>query len=232
VTSDGSTAKRGDWFVAARERMVREQLVARGINDEATLAAMGLVPREAFVPIDQRQHAYDDGALSIGRGQTISQPYMVARMTESLALAEHSSPQAGEGPMLLDVGTGSGYQAAVLARLGARVVSIERDPELASEARRRLASLRYPVEVVTGDGSLGFEARAPYAGIIVAAGAPDIPPALVEQLAEGARLVIPVGPRSSQRLTIVVRLTGGRIETRVGEACVFVPLVGRLGHPG
>jgi protein-L-isoaspartate(D-aspartate) O-methyltransferase len=225
-------AKRAEWFVAARERMVREQLVARGISDGATLAAMGLVPREAFVPVDEREHAYDDGALSIGRGQTISQPYMVARMTESLALAEHGWPRTGKGLTLLDVGTGSGYQAAVLAQLGARVISIERDPELASEAQRRLAGLGYPVEVVGGDGSLGFEAGAPYAGIIVAAAAPDIPPALVGQLADGARLVIPVGPRASQRLTIVVRLAGGRTETSIAEACVFVPLVGRQGHPG
>jgi len=219
-----------DTFAAARERMVRQQPATRGISDPATLAAMDLVPREAFVPPTQRGSAYDDRALSIGRGQTISQPYMVARMTESLALTECGWPWHGDRPALLDVGTGSGYQAAVLAQLGARVTSIERDPDLAEEARSRLASLGYDVDVVVGDGSLGYEAAAPYMGIVVAAAAPAVPAPLIEQLADGARLVVPVGSRSSQRLTIVQRI-GARFETRSGDACVFVPLVGRHGHP-
>ncbi len=210
--------------------MVREQLVSRGIRDEAVLAAMGIVPREAFVPAGDVERSYDDGALSIGHGQTISQPYMVARMSESLALTGPWLP-ATEPPTVLDVGTGSGYQAAVLAQMGARVVSIERDPGLADEARGRLAALGYDVEVVIGDGSLGYPLRAPYAGIIVAAAAPAVPSALVEQLADGARLVVPVGSRSSQRLT-VVRLGAAGAETLSGEACVFVPLVGSQGHPG
>lgn len=219
-----------DRFAAARERMVRDQLTARGITDPATLAAMGLVPREAFVPPPQRASAYDDRALSIGGGQTISQPYMVARMTESLALPERGWPWGANRPAMLDVGTGSGYQAAVLAQLGARVTSIERDPQLAEEARLRLSALGYRVEVLVGDGSLGYEANAPYMGIVVAAAAPAVPPPLVEQLADGGRLVVPVGPRSTQRLTVVQRI-GTRTETHESDACVFVPLVGRHGHP-
>jgi protein-L-isoaspartate(D-aspartate) O-methyltransferase len=220
-----------DTFADARERMVCDQLAARGISDAATLAAMRLVPREAFVPLAQQASAYDDRALSIGRGQTISQPYMVARMTESLALAECGWPWQEDRPALLDVGTGSGYQAAVLAQLGARVTSIEREPDLAEEARERLASLGYGVDVVVGDGSLGYAAAAPYMGIVVAAAAPAVPPPLLEQLADGARLVVPVGSRQSQRLTIVQRI-GARFESRTSDACVFVPLVGRHGHPG
>ena len=226
-----SPTRDSERFADLRERMVRDQLVSRGIDDRASLAAMRLVPREAFVPRAQRDRAYDDGALSIGRGQTISQPYMVARMTASLALGQQGWPWTGRRPTLLDVGTGSGYQAALLAQLGARVVSIERDPELAEAARERLASLGYAVEVLLGDGSLGHRADAPYAGIVVAAGAPAVPEALVEQLADGARLVVPVGSRSTQRLTTVQRLGDG-IETVVGEACIFVPLVGSQGHPG
>lgn len=227
----GSPSGTADSFAAARERMVRDQLGARGIRDAGTLAAMGLVPREEFVPDAQRSHAYDDRALPIGRGQTISQPYMVARMTESLALAEFGWPWANERPSILDVGTGSGYQAAVLAQLGAHVVSIERDPELAQQAELRLAALGYSVDVVVGDGSAGFAAQAPYAGIVVGAAAPGIPAPLVDQLAEGARLVIPVGSLSSQRLT-VARRVGAGMETDTSDACVFVPLLGSYGHPG
>jgi protein-L-isoaspartate(D-aspartate) O-methyltransferase len=230
VADGGRRPENGELFAAARARMVDDQLVRRGIDDRAILAAMGLVPRELFVPVGQRERAYDDGALSIGRGQTISQPYIVARMTMDLALTA-SWPWTGPRPTILDVGTGSGYQAAVLAQMGAEVISIERDPELADQARQRLQSLGYAVEVVVGDGSLGYAPRAPYAGIIVAAAAPFVPPALVEQLAEGARLIVPVGSQSSQRLTIVRRVGDG-IETRVGDACVFVPLIGSQGHPG
>lgn len=211
--------------------MIRDQLVGRGVKDAAALSAMRLVPREAFVPAGREGDAYSDGPLSIGHGQTISQPYMVARMTELLALGQLGWPWTGTPPWILDVGTGSGYQAAVLARCGARVTSIERDPELAATARRRLAELDYDVEVFDGDGSVGFPARAPYAGIVVAAGAPDVPEPLIGQLADGARLVMPVGSRRSQRLRVVRRL-GRTVETEVADGCVFVPLIGRFGHPG
>jgi protein-L-isoaspartate(D-aspartate) O-methyltransferase len=220
-----------DPFVAARRRMVREQLASRGIDDPATLAAMGLVPRETFVPPGQQAHAYEDRALSIGRGQTISQPYMVARMTALLRLADQGWPWQQERAVVLDIGTGSGYQAAVLAQLGARVISIERDAGLATEARDRLRSLGYAVDVRVGDGSLGYPPEAPYAGIVVAAAAPHVPDPLVQQLADGARLVVPVGTRSSQRLTIVER-EGQATTSEVADACVFVPLVGSHGHPG
>jgi len=210
--------------------MVRDQLEARGIRDRAALAAMALVPREAFVPDAYRDAAYADGALSIGHGQTISQPYIVARMTALLDLPSQGWPWSGARPVVLDVGTGSGYQAAVLAQCGARVVSIERDPDLAAAARERLADLGYEVDVVVGDGSAGYPAGAPYAGIVVAAASPQIPAPLVEQLADSARLVVPVGPRSSQRLTVVQR-DGRRRRTFHADACVFVPLVGAHGHP-
>ena len=210
--------------------MVRNQLEARGIHDPATLAAMRLVPREVFVPENRVSDAYADGALSIGRGQTISQPYIVARMTALLDLEAMGWPwRADARPSFLDVGTGSGYQAAVLAQCGARVTSVERDPDLAGEARDRLRDLGYDVDVVVGDGSAGYRDRAPYFGIVVAAAAPDVPAPLVEHLADGARLVVPVGSRSSQRLTVVQR-AGASTRTRTADACVFVPLLGRYGH--
>jgi protein-L-isoaspartate(D-aspartate) O-methyltransferase len=225
--SGGPSPDDSERFAAARERMVRDQLRARGIRDAATLAAMSLVPREAFVPPHAQAEAYDDHALPIGNGQTISQPYIVARMTELSALGSSGWPW-DEGPSVLDIGTGSGYQAAILAQLGARVTSIERDPHLAEEARARLRSLGYIVEVMVSDGSLGHEPGAPYAAILVAAAAPSVPTPLVNQLADQGRLVVPVGSRSSQRLTIV-RRAGGRVETNSADACVFVPLVGSHG---
>jgi protein-L-isoaspartate(D-aspartate) O-methyltransferase len=231
MDGSGDASNRVDRFGAARARMVREQLRSRGIHDPATLAAMALVPREAFVPQTRAADAYLDGALSIGGGQTISQPYIVARMTELLALSDAGWPWNDVPPTLLDVGTGSGYQAAVLAQLGARVISIERDASLAESARARLRDLGYIVEVIVSDGTLGYAAEAPYAGIVVAAAAPAVPAPLVDQLDEGARLVLPVGSRSSQRLTIARRI-GDRVETTVADACVFVPLVGRHGFPG
>ena len=210
--------------------MVRDQIEARGVHDRPTVAAMSLVPREAFVPEGREGDAYSDGPLSIGRGQTISQPYMVARMTAALDLSSLGWPWTESRPAFLDVGTGSGYQAAVLAQCGAHVVSIEREPELAETAERRLEELGYDVEVIVGDGSAGYPPHAPYAGIVVGAGAPHVPEPLVAQLADGARLVIPVGGARSQRLTIVQR-TGSGTKTRKADACVFVPLVGRHGHP-
>jgi protein-L-isoaspartate(D-aspartate) O-methyltransferase len=208
--------------------MVHDQLRSRGISDAATLAAMGTVPREFFVPAAREDDAYADSALAIGGGQTISQPYMVARMTELLGLGEAATPVHEGRLRVLDIGTGSGYQAAVLAQLGADVVSLERDARLADEARSRLLALGYAVDVVVADGGDGFPAAAPYAGIVVAAAVPQVPPALVEQLVDRARLVLPVGTRSSQRLT-VLRRVGTDIETHLADACIFVPLIGPHG---
>ena len=201
---------------AERERMVRTQLEARGVRDERVLAAMRTVPRHRFVPEEQRDAAYEDGPLPIGHGQTISQPYIVAAMTELLA--------PGADDVVLDVGTGSGYQAAVLARLARRVYSIEIVPELADAARERLAALGYAnVEVITGDGWAGLPARAPFDGILVAAAPPEVPQALLDQLDVGARLVIPVG-QWDQDLRVYTRTPGG-IEQRTVFGVRFVPLV-------
>ena len=201
--------------------MVERQLRRRGIRDERVLAAMARVPRELFVPEGLREHAYADGALSIGFHQTISQPFVVAAMAELLGLDgdEH----------VLDVGTGSGYAAAVLAELAKEVVSIERIPELAEQARAALAAAGHPqVDVRVGDGTLGAPDRAPFHGISVAAAAPEIPPALYEQLKDGGRLVLPRGSRDAQRLVLVVKTPDGPAE-RASVACRFVPLLGEQG---
>ncbi len=204
--------------------MVELQLRRRGISDERVLRAMGRVPRELFVPEELREHAYEDGALPIGHGQTISQPYIVATICALLGLEGHER--------VLDVGTGSGYQAAVLAELAAEVVTIERVPELAEAARRALAEAGHEdVDVRVGDGSLGVPDRAPFAAIAVAAAAPSIPPALYSQLVDGGRLVVPRGSRSGQELVLVVRTPDGPQE-RASVACRFVPLVGEEGFAG
>ena len=207
---------------------VTVQLEARGITDEEVLRAMRKVPRERFVPADLAHLAYEDGALPIGRGQTISQPYIVARMTEALALPAWRDAHGREAPKVLDVGTGSGYQAAVLAEMGADVVCIELDPELAERARRTLAELDYRVLILVGDGSAGAPGQAPFAGITVAAAAPDVPVPLVEQLRADGRLVIPLGTRMEQVITLVRRTDDGFTRQPV-EAAVFVPLLGTYG---
>jgi protein-L-isoaspartate(D-aspartate) O-methyltransferase len=206
----------------ARARMVEGQLAGRDIRDERVLAVMAAVPREAFVPERARRDAYADGPIDIGAGQTISQPYIVARMTELL--------RVGPGDRVLDVGTGSGYQAAVLAELGCLVTSIEREAALAEEARARLERLGYGdrVTIRLGDGSLGAPDGAPWDGIVVAAAAPAIPQALRDQLADGRRLVIPVGGRREQQLMVVERHGAEWIERSDGP-CVFVPLIGAEG---
>ena len=205
---------------SARTRLL-ERLRSHGIGDERVLAAIARVPREAFVPDELRASAYADNALPIGYGATISQPTMVARLLQELAL------EGGE--RVLDVGTGSGYQAAVLAELAAEVVSIERVPELALQAGARLAASGYGhVEVHVGDGTLGFPARAPYDAIAVAAAAPEPPPALYAQLALGGRLAVPIGSRRGQRLEIVSRGDTGPAVVR-SIPCRFVPLVGEAG---
>lgn len=206
------------------ESWIDAQLVARGITDWRVLDAMRRVSRTAFVPGHAQWDAYADRALPIGSGQTISQPYMVAVMTEALQLTGSER--------VLDVGTGSGYQAAVLAELARHVITIERVPELAEAARTRLVALGYTnIDVVVGDGTLGAPAYAPFDGILVAAGAPAVPEALKEQLSsDGGRLVVPVGPPEQQWLTIVTR-SGDRFDEARATACVFVPLVGAQGWP-
>jgi protein-L-isoaspartate(D-aspartate) O-methyltransferase len=199
--------------------MVERQLRRRGIRDERVLAAMGRVPRELFVPAGERGSAYADAALPIGHGQTISQPYMVARIAEELGLRGDER--------VLDVGAGSGYQAAVLAELGAEVVAVERIAELAELARRNLAAAGYAVEVRLADGGLGVPDRAPYDAIAVAAAVPDVPPALVEQLAPEGRLVLPLGELAAQVLAVVD--ASGNVRRLV--PCRFVPLVGSGGFP-
>jgi protein-L-isoaspartate(D-aspartate) O-methyltransferase len=205
--------------------MVETQLRTRGIADEQVLAAIGAVPREAFIAEGLRRSAYADDALPIEAGQTISQPYIVARMTELL--------RVGPGDRVLEIGTGSGYQAAVLAELGCEVVTIERHAELALGARARLERLGYAdrVEVRLGDGSIGIPEGAPWRGILVAAAAPHVPDVLRRQLdPAGGRLVIPIGGRSRQDLVVVTR-DGDRWTEASDGPVVFVPLIGEGGFP-
>ncbi|MBV9100462.1 MAG: protein-L-isoaspartate(D-aspartate) O-methyltransferase [Candidatus Dormibacteraeota bacterium] len=202
---------------AERDAML-SRLRQGGVRDERVLQAMAAVPRELFVGPGERVEAYADRALPIGCGQTISQPLMVAVMVEALGL------QPGE--RALDVGTGSGYQAAVMAACGAHVVSVERIPALADEAVARLSNLGYDVEVVLGDGSLGVPERAPFDAIAVGAAAPRLPLALARQLREGGRLVVPIaGGPAGEELTRL-RLASGRWETESLGPCRFVPLIG------
>jgi protein-L-isoaspartate(D-aspartate) O-methyltransferase len=200
-------------------KWIEKQLRRRGIRDERVLAAMARVPREAFVPSGARRHAYADAALSISHGQTISQPYIVALICQSLELRG--------GERVLDVGTGSGYQAAVLSELAAEVVSVERIPELAEQARRNLEAGGYDVDVRVGDGSLGVPDRAPYDAIAVAATSPGVPEALYEQLVNGGRLVLPV----DESLVSVMKTASGR-RARFLSPARFVPLVTGLPDHG
>jgi protein-L-isoaspartate(D-aspartate) O-methyltransferase len=217
-------------FARRRGSMVHDQLVARGVRDPLVLAAMGAIPRERYVPSNLVERAYADSALTIGGGQTISQPYIVARMSEALQLG--SAVEAGRRPRVLEIGTGSGYQAAVLARMGAMVVTVERDADLAAAARERLADEGFgDIQVELGDGSTGWPADAPYDGILVAAACPEAPEPLLAELADGGRLVAPIGSRDLQELTVIRRVVQ-RLETEVLEPCVFVPLIGRFGFPG
>jgi protein-L-isoaspartate(D-aspartate) O-methyltransferase len=211
-------------FRDARQRMVESQIAARGVRDPLVLEAMRAVPRHLFVPEDLREDAYKDRPLPIGEGQTISQPYIVAAMTERLAV--------DGGHRVLEIGTGSGYQTAILSRLAREVVTIERHAPLSARAADVLSELGVGnVQVIVGDGSEGYPAAAPYDRILVAAGAPVVPTALKEQLADAGRLVIPVGPLGFQRLMLVER-RGETFTESEGEGCVFVPLVGRHGWPG
>lgn len=204
-----------------RARMVEEQLRSRGIRDPRVLAAMGKVPREEFIASDDIKAAYDDHPLPIGAGQTVSQPYIVAAMVEAL--------EVQSADRVLEVGTGTGYEAAILGELAAEVWSIERHDELANKAREILARLSYTnVHVAQGDGSLGLPEQAPFNKILVAAAAPRIPDSLVGQLVDGGRMVVPVGNRHEQQLH-VVRKEGGEIAVTTHDLCRFVPLVGAQG---
>jgi len=202
--------------------MVDKQLRERGIRDQRVLAAMGAIPRELFIPEKDWGRAYEDEPVPIGYGQTISQPFMTAFMAQALELTG--------GENVLDVGAGSGYHAAVLGQLASRVTSVEIVPELAQFAHENLirAGLTGNISVVRGDGGAGLPERAPFDAISVAAGAPDIPPRLLEQLSDCGRLVIPVGPLEDQELRLITKL-GGQLESRVVTLCRFVPLRGTQG---
>jgi protein-L-isoaspartate(D-aspartate) O-methyltransferase len=208
-------------YSQARRRMVERQIEARGITDPRILQAMLAIPRHLFVPEAYRSAAYDDGPLPIGHGQTISQPYIVALMTDMLEI--------GPDDRVLEIGGGSGYQAAILGRLAAEVITIERLPDIAALARRNLAAVGAAnVTVVEGNGTLGYAERAPYQGIIVTAAAPAVPEPLLEQLAEGGRLVAPVGSLGMQMLEKIVKKDGEIVRTSHGGV-MFVPLVGAHG---
>jgi protein-L-isoaspartate(D-aspartate) O-methyltransferase len=208
-------------LAAARARMVREQLACRGIRDERVLRAFARVPRHLFVPDDFQAQAYEDHPIPIGEGQTISQPYMVALMTEQLRLQGHER--------VLEIGAGSGYQTAILAELALEVFAIERLPTLLESAQRRLQRLGYShVQFSAGNGSLGWPGNAPFDAILVAAAAPRVPPALVDQLAEGGRLVLPVGPSDAQMLLRIEKHQGALQREDIAH-CAFVPLLGEAG---
>lgn len=204
-----------------REHMVKSQLARRGIKDKRVLDAMRQVPRHLFIPKDTRSLAYSDGPLSIGHGQTISQPYIVALMTELLELTGQET--------VLELGTGSGYQAAILSQLVRQVYSVERHAALAEQAEKVLTQLGYDNVVISvGDGTLGWPEHSPYEAIIVTAAAPDVPQPLMDQLADGGRLVAPVGSRWSQVLAKVKR-QGEKLAREHLTAVAFVPLVGKYG---
>jgi protein-L-isoaspartate(D-aspartate) O-methyltransferase len=204
-----------------RDDMLTQQLLKRGVRDERVLQAMRDIPRHAFVPVRHRAMAYEDMPLPIGHEQTISQPLMVAMMTEALRLHGHER--------VLEIGTGSGYQAAILSRLAVVVFSIERIPELAAQARATLAMVGIRnVHTVVGDGSLGLPEHGPYEAIVVTAASPKVPPALVNQLKLGGRLVIPVGDRHEQTLVRLTTTNNGPQVERLG-GCRFVPLIGQQG---
>jgi protein-L-isoaspartate(D-aspartate) O-methyltransferase len=204
-------------FSILRQRMVDAQLRARGVADERVLNAMARVPRHEFAPEPYRGEAYEDHPLPIAEGQTISQPYIVALMLGALAL----SP----GDRVLEVGTGSGYVTALLAELAAQVISVERHAALADSARELIARMGYTnARIIVGDGALGFPECAPYDAIIVSAAAPDVPPTLLAQLAEGGRMIIPIGPPDFQQLQLI-RMVDGRPRITLRELCRFVPLI-------
>ncbi len=208
-------------FEKAQERMIEEQLLPRGITDQGVLEAMRKVPRHLFVDKELWNRAYDDCPLPIGEGQTISQPYMVAVMTEELGLSG--------GETVLEIGTGSGYQSAILAEIAGSVFTVERIERLAQRAKELLERLGYTnIALKVGDGTIGWEEHSPYDAILITAGAPDTPRALFDQLRESGRIVVPLGSSYSQVLTVVENI-GGRPKKRSLFGCVFVPLIGEYG---
>jgi len=209
-------------YNVARRRMVEQQIEARGIHDQRVLEAMLKVPRHLFVEPGLKSHAYSDASLPIGHKQTISQPYMVAAMSAALELKGDER--------ILEIGTGSGYQTAILSLLAKRVYSIERISALAGRARRMLDQLVMSnVNIKVGDGTIGWKDQAPFDGILVAAGAPDVPQEYLQQLDFGGRLVLPVGDREQQILLRVTRLEDGRFKREQLMGCRFVPLIGEQG---
>lgn len=211
----------GDGFEFARRRMVRDHIAARGVRDKRVLDAMAWAPRHVFVREGMQSQAYADFALPIGQEQTISQPYVVARMTELLDVEPYHS--------VLEIGTGSGYQTLILARLAQRVYSLERVGALAREAIARMRELGVEnVKIQTFDGTVGWSDVGPFDRILVTAGSPHVPPPLLEQLKEGGRLVIPEGDRNGQRLMLYQKTPEG-IQSQAGELVAFVPLIGRFG---
>jgi protein-L-isoaspartate(D-aspartate) O-methyltransferase len=210
-------------FDKARELMVERQIVGSGVKDKRVIEAMRKVPRHMFVNDEYKDSSYGDYPLPIGEDQTISQPYMVASMTECLALKGDEK--------VLEIGAGSGYQAAILAELAKEVFTVERIEKLALKAKKVLQELGYQnIKVKIGDGTMGWEEFSPYDGVIVTAGAPDVPEPLFQQLKESGRLVIPIGDKLVQTLTIVRKVKGKPEETRL-FGCMFVPLVGKYGWP-
>lgn len=222
--SDDAATDNQDHFAQQRATMVARQLQARGIVDTAVLAAMNSIPREKFVPADHQSEAYRDGPLPIGYGQTISQPYTVAMMCEALLLTGTEK--------VLEIGTGSGYAACVLSKLAKEVHTIELISELAAKAKVRIQDMGISnVQVYTGDGSVGLREQAPFAAIVVAAGGPSLPSALADQLADGGRLVMPIGPMRAQTMFRYTR-KHGRLELEQLGAFSFVPLIGEQAWSG
>jgi protein-L-isoaspartate(D-aspartate) O-methyltransferase len=216
----GNAPRPHDPFEHARNEMVATQLRRRGITDPWVLAAMSSVRREEFVPAELRGRAYEDAPLPIGEDQTISQPYIVAAMTAALRL--------GGDERVLEVGSGCGYQAAILASLAREVFAVEWRPKLAQHASDRLQRLHFNVRVKCADGTLGLPQYAPFDAILVAAAAPAVPPPLLEQLSEGGRMVVPVGDIKNQELRLIERVHG-TFRTIMLESCRFVPLIGVHG---
>ena len=217
-----ATETHADRFAVLRQKMVEVQLRARGIRDERVLTAMERVPRELFISEEYWQQAYEDHPLPIAAGQTVSQPYIVAFMLEVLSL--------DGAEKVLEIGTGSGYQTALLAELARQVYSVERIEALAHSAKATVQRLGYRnVILVVGDGSLGLAEHAPFDAIIVSAAAPEIPQPLLEQLGEGGRMVVPVGPADAQELVLVRKQDGSTVVTRL-EGCRFVPLIGEQAY--